>query len=88
MTEYDWHDSACDKGESIGFGGDPMSWPCNCEMPRLLRVAFDDGLAEAKRRLSAVGMHDGKCPEPRRRCTCGIDDAVDGKSPEMAAIEP
>jgi len=43
---------------------------------------FAPGLAEAKRRLSLGGMHDGKCPEPDAPCTCGLDAAIDNPNPE------
>lgn len=40
------------------------------------RAGRSDGLVEAMRRLSAAGLHDARCPEPRRACTCGIDAAI------------
>lgn len=49
------------------------------------RLAFEDGLREAKRRLSVAGMHDGKCPEPKRPCTCGLDEAIDTEAIDSRA---
>lgn len=94
MTAYeqrDWHDSACGGGTWASFDGAEIVVPCDCEMPAMFRSAFADGLAEAKRRLSLVGMHDGKCPEPRKPCTCGLDKAIDTDDPtpwNEPAIEP
>lgn len=88
---YDWHDSECAGGEWTGFGGEPVVEPCNCEMPRLFAAAFRDGMEEAKRRLSVGGMHDGKCPEPTKPCTCGLDAAIDSPAPvpwNTPEIEP
>ena len=45
-----------------------------------------DGLVEAMRRLSAAGMHDARCPEPRRSCTCGLDAAIQGTPEGLAPI--
>lgn len=55
-----------------------------CEVVRSASDVLGPGLREAKRRLSAAGMHDGKCPEPRRPCTCGVDDAIDARPPTLA----
>ena len=78
---YDWHDSSCGGSETSGFDGKPLTLPCDCEMPRLFAAAFRDGLAEAKRRLSVVGMHSGNCQEPDKPCTCGLDAAIDNPNP-------
>jgi hypothetical protein len=84
-AKYDWHDSTCGQWEGETFGGERIALPCDCGMPELFRSAFADGeragLAEAKRRLSLVGMHDGKCPEPDKRCTCGLNNAIDTPDP-------
>lgn len=51
------------------------------ELEKVASDAFDQGfeagLTEAKRRLGLGGFHDGRCPEPDRPCTCGIDLAID-----------
>jgi len=57
----------------------------------LLDEARQAGLAEAKRRLSVAGLHDGRCPEPDKPCTCGIDAAIDDPNREpwyKPEIEP
>ena len=78
---YDWHDSSCGGGTWDGFDGLPVTLPCDCGMPDLFRQAFADGLREAKRRLSLAGMHDGKCPEPKKPCNCGLDAALTDPTP-------
>ena len=88
---FDWHDSICAGGTWTGFDGADVTEPCDCGMPEMFRSAFADGLREAKRRLSLIGMHDGKCPEPRKPCTCGLDAAIDNPDPipwNEPAIEP
>lgn len=45
-----------------------------------------DGLVEAMRRLSAAGLHDARCPEPNRSCTCGIDAAIQQPPAGMAPV--
>jgi hypothetical protein len=44
------------------------------------RVGLTDGRGlgkvDAALALSEAGLHDGSCPEPRRRCTCGLDAAI------------
>ena len=52
---------------------------CANSMAMAFESGFRAGIMEAKNRLSRAGMHDGKCPEPKEPCTCGLDAAIDGE---------
>lgn len=58
MTYYDWHDSTCAGGTWTFPDAEPVTEPCDCEMPRLFRSAYQDGVAAARAALTAKAIRD------------------------------